>query len=68
MGQKVYLTQAKKISFVETGKNAEYTIWGARKKYLKTFPMVVVMIHDISVKVRTKTASLLGLSSQPEVA
>ena len=30
MGQKVYLLQAKKISFVETGKNAEYSIWGAR--------------------------------------
>ena len=29
-GQKVYLIQAKKISFVETGKNAEYSIWGAR--------------------------------------
>ena len=26
-----YLTQAKKISFVETGKNAEYSIWGARQ-------------------------------------
>ena len=32
MGQKVYLIQAKKISFVETGKYAEY--WGARKTAL----------------------------------
>ena len=31
MGQKVSLIQAKKISFVETGKNAEYSIWGTRK-------------------------------------
>ena len=30
-GQKVYLIQAKKVSFVETGKNAEFSIWGVRK-------------------------------------
>ena len=34
MGQKVYLIQAKKISFVETGKNTEYSIWGARTMVL----------------------------------
>ena len=33
-GSEVYLIQAKKISFVETGKNAEYSIWGARIKSL----------------------------------
>ena len=31
-GSEIYLIQAKKISFVETGKNAEYSIWGARNK------------------------------------
>ena len=30
MGQKVYLIQAKKKSFVEMGKNAAYSIWGVR--------------------------------------
>ena len=29
-GSESYLIQAKKISFVEMGKNAEYSIWGAR--------------------------------------
>ena len=33
------VTQAKKISFVETGKNAEYSIWGARKALLKRVKM-----------------------------
>ena len=33
----VYLIQAKKISFVETGKIAEYSIWGARNMYLYDF-------------------------------
>ena len=28
------LIQAKKISFVETGENVEYTIWGARNNRL----------------------------------
>ena len=30
-GQKVYLIQAKKISFVEMGKNAEYSYLGCKK-------------------------------------
>ena len=33
-GSESYLIQAKKISFVETGENAEYSIWGARKQNL----------------------------------
>ena len=31
---KVYFIQAKKISFLETGKNADYSIWRARNIYL----------------------------------
>ena len=44
-GQKVYLIQAKKISFVETSKNAEYFIWGARN----TIRFFIPIFHTVQL-------------------
>ena len=40
------LIQAKKISFVETGKNAEYSIWGARKCSPTLTPIILQIKFD----------------------
>ena len=49
MGQKVYLIQAKKISFVEKGRNAEYSIWGARNRDAKHEIFVYLILKFLVV-------------------
>ena len=54
----VYLIQAKKISFVETGNNAEYSIWSARNDCAQCSAIKYKRLVSVSYRVwRHSTAS-----------